>query len=93
VPGLRGWKRYSGGLSGDNIGHHSLYSSARRSLYFGLHSDNAMTDGQRFVDRLPRKTRFYDSHERRAYELTRAVAGLLTLPTSSATPFPTWSGI
>jgi hypothetical protein len=33
-----------------------------------------MTDGERFVDRLPRKTRFYDRHERRTYEMTRAVA-------------------
>jgi len=36
-----------------------------------------MTDGERFVDRLPRKTRFYDRHERRTYELTRAVAARL----------------
>ena len=36
-----------------------------------------MTDGERFVDRLPRKTRFHDRHERRAYEMTRAVAARL----------------
>jgi hypothetical protein len=36
-----------------------------------------MTDGERFVDRLPRKTRFYDRHERRTYEMTRAVAARL----------------
>ena len=36
-----------------------------------------MTHGERFVDRLPRKTRFYDRHEGRAYEMTRAVAARL----------------
>lgn len=33
-----------------------------------------MSDGERFVDQLARKTRFYDRHERRTYEMTRAVA-------------------
>jgi len=33
-----------------------------------------MTDGARFVERLPRKTRFYDRHERRTYEMTCAIA-------------------
>jgi hypothetical protein len=36
-----------------------------------------MTDGERFVDRLPRKKRFYDRHEHRTYEMTRAVAARL----------------
>ena len=36
-----------------------------------------MTHGERFVDRLPRKTRFYDRHEHRTYEMTRAVAARL----------------
>jgi hypothetical protein len=36
-----------------------------------------MTDGERFVDQLPRKRRFYDRNERRSYEMTRAVAARL----------------
>jgi hypothetical protein len=36
-----------------------------------------MTDGERFVDHLPRKRRFYDRNERRSYEMTRAVAARL----------------
>lgn len=36
-----------------------------------------MTDGERFIAQLPRKTRFYDRNERRAYEMTRAVAARL----------------
>jgi len=36
-----------------------------------------MTDGERFIAELPRKTRFYDCSERRVYELTRAVAARL----------------
>ncbi len=36
-----------------------------------------MTDGERFVDQLRGKTRFYDRHERRTYEMTRAVAARL----------------
>lgn len=33
-----------------------------------------MTEGEQFIGRLPGKTRFYDRHERRTYEMTRAVA-------------------
>ncbi len=36
-----------------------------------------MTEGERFVEEIPRKTRFYDRNERRTYELTRAVAARL----------------
>ena len=36
-----------------------------------------MTDGERFIAQLPRKMRFYDRNERRAYEMTRAVAARL----------------
>lgn len=36
-----------------------------------------MTRGERFVEAIPRKTRFYDRNERRGYELTRAVAACL----------------
>jgi hypothetical protein len=33
-----------------------------------------MTGGEQFVQDLPKKRRFYDRHERRLYELTKAVA-------------------
>ena len=36
-----------------------------------------MTPGEQFVDKLPRKVRFYDLNERRTYEVTRAVAARL----------------
>ena len=36
-----------------------------------------MTRGERFVEAIPRKDRFYDRNERRSYELTRAVAARL----------------
>ena len=36
-----------------------------------------MTPGEQFVDKLPRKARFYDLNERRGYEMTRAVAARL----------------
>lgn len=36
-----------------------------------------MTNGERFVESLPKKTRFYDRNERRTYALTSAVAARL----------------
>jgi len=36
-----------------------------------------LTRGERFIESLPTKTRFYDRNERRSYELTRAVAARL----------------
>ena len=39
--------------------------------------DSRVTFGERFVESLPRKTRFYDRNERRGYALTCAIAARL----------------